>query len=98
MGSLIYGRAAAFDIEDRTLAHLQAVIFDKLRREETFSLELRDGINWVSSWLSPSTSIAFIYKDHTYPSLNRAWIESMVSEAGVDGTLRVTPEADPGVE
>jgi hypothetical protein len=40
MGSLIYGVAPVIQIEDRVLRHLQLVIIQKLRRNESF------GFNW----------------------------------------------------
>ncbi|BDZ47423.1 hypothetical protein [Naasia aerilata] len=37
MGYLIYGVAPAIEIEDRVLRHLQLVIIQKLRRNESFA-------------------------------------------------------------
>jgi hypothetical protein len=37
MGYLIYGAAPAIEIEDRLLRHLQLVIIQKLRRNESFA-------------------------------------------------------------
>lgn len=42
MGSLFYDRTAFFEMDDRTLAHLRAVILDKLRRDESFALDLQN--------------------------------------------------------
>lgn len=92
MGSLTYDRASRIDIDDRTLAHLQAVVFDKLRRGESFALDLQDATRAVTIWVSPRTPIAFTYGAGHRPELNRAWLVDMAESAGVHGVLRLTRE------
>ena len=92
MGSFIYDRTDGIDIDDRTLAHLQAVMFDKMRRGESFALDLHDERRAITVWISPRSPLAFTYIGGRRPELNRAWIEDMSGSAGVYGVLRLTPE------
>lgn len=92
MGSFIYDRGAAIQIDDRTLAHLQAVVLDKLRRNESFALDLYDAKHWSSVWISRRTALEFRYTGNRPPSLNRDWLEALAGEVGLYGVLRLTPE------
>jgi hypothetical protein len=92
MGVLIYDRGDPIEIDDRTLAHLQVVIIDKLRRGEHFALTLVDGRRVLTSWVSPRTPIEFIYRGNRRPSLNHAWLEDLACEAGLTGVLTLVPE------
>ena len=95
MGSLIYGRGGPIELDDRVLAHLQVVIIDKLRRGEHFALTLNDGPHLLTWWISPRSGIEFVYRGNRRPALNHDWLEQLADEAGMTGTLWVTPE--PGV-
>ena len=92
MGWLYYDRASGFEIDDRTLAHLQVVIITKLRRRESFSLELHDGRHLTTVWLSETTPLEFRYSGNRQPALNQAWAEVMAEDAGLHGCLRIRPE------
>jgi hypothetical protein len=92
MGSFIYDRAAEFEIDDRSLAHLQVVILNKLRRRESFALDLGDGTTVETVWINESTPLEFRYAGNRQPLLNQLWLESMAGEAGLNGLLRITPE------
>src|SRR5690349_7000983 len=61
MGSFIYDRSVAIDIDDRALAHLLVVILDKLRRNESFALDLWDSKHWSTIWVSQRTPLEFVY-------------------------------------
>lgn len=83
MGKLIYG-ARQIDVPDRPLAHLQAVMVDKLRRGETFSLTLgTDGVQRTMIF-GPSVQVMFEYASNRPPRLNRAWLKRL-SEVGYAG-------------
>ena len=79
MGALLYGdRQRRFEIEDRTLAHLQLVISAKLRRRESFFFSVRDEdgtAGRVSIWMSPMVPLHFKYYGGRQPAINRRWVE-----------------------
>jgi hypothetical protein len=95
MGSLIYDRGEAIELDDRALAHLQVVIIDKLRRGEHFSLTLRGEHRMLSYWVSPRTAIEFVYLGNRQPVLNHAWLEELAGQAGLTGVLTLLPEPMP---
>ncbi|GAA4373547.1 ATP-dependent DNA ligase [Agromyces bauzanensis] len=92
MGVLVYDRDFEVDIEDRTLAHLQVVIIDKLRRQERFPLVLEDGKRERVIWMTPETPLQFVYHGNRHPLLNRDWLEKLAEAAGSTRGLTVLPE------
>lgn len=42
VGTLVYDQKVIANIDDRALAHLQVVVINKLRRQESFSISLQD--------------------------------------------------------
>ena len=92
MGFLIYDRGEPIELDDRSLAHLQVVIIDKLRRGEHFSLTLRSERGMLSYWVSPRTAIEFVYHGNRRPVLNHAWLVALAGEVGLTGVLILVPE------
>jgi len=92
MGSLIYDKSAAVDVDDRRLAHLQIVILTKVRRSESFALEIDDGDRLGTFWISEHTPLEFRYVGNRQPIINHLWLEELAAEAGLHGVLRITPE------
>lgn len=92
MGVFVYDRDFEAEIEDRTLAHLQVVIIDKLRRDERFPFVLDDGTRERVMWVSPETSLQFVYHGNRHPVLNRAWLELLAESAGSTRGLTIVPE------
>jgi len=106
MGQLLYGNAPAIRIDDWALAHLQAVIITKLRRDEafTFSWADEDGIAGVVSggklakaspgmiWISRSSALYFSFDTDRDRPLNRRWLVDLVDLANGSGGLRLLPE------
>ena len=92
MGVLVYDRDFELDIEDRTLAHLQVVIIDKLRRDERFPLVVDDGKHERVIWMTPETPLQFVYHGNRYPMLNRVWLEQLAEAAGSTRGLTIVPE------
>jgi hypothetical protein len=99
LGKLLYGpNGTDFEIEDRTLAHLQIVIVAKLRRAESFSL------TWVPPrehgegrsvlWISPSQYLSFKYHGGRLPSINRRWVEELMTSANSVAGLHIVSEPD----
>ncbi|WP_350349053.1 ATP-dependent DNA ligase [Agromyces sp. G08B096] len=95
MGKLIYG-ARKIDVPDRPLAHLQAVMVDKLRRGETFSLTLSADGAQKTMIFGPSVQVMFEYASNRTPRLNRNWLKRL-SEVGYagDGLQLVAEPDDP---
>ena len=91
MGYFVYDQQEV-EIDDRTLAHLQVVIIDKLRRNESFAMNLADDKRFVTLWVSPRTAVQFVYAGNRRPSLNRGWLERLADGAGMTGTLSLLPE------
>ncbi|MFI8634042.1 ATP-dependent DNA ligase [Microbacterium sp. NPDC077663] len=101
MGKFIYEDSIKVDFEDRTLAHLQQVIGNKLRRGESFHFTWRDdksiGEGRTSVWLHPHASLVFKYYGSRQSRINRAWSEALMYAANSPAGLHLVPEpADPG--
>lgn len=100
MGKFIYDTATKVEIEDRTLAHLQAVIGAKLRRGETFHFTWRDDISIgdgrTSVWLHQAVPIVYKFYGSRRPALNPAWIEALTYTANTGTGLHIVPEPPQG--
>ncbi|MDJ0377207.1 ATP-dependent DNA ligase [Cryobacterium sp. PH31-L1] len=96
MGSLTYDRVVV-EIDDRTLAHLQLVIAQKLRRGESFLLSWQDsaavGSGRSSIWLNPAIPLYFKYAGGQAVTLNRQWIEDLSRSANSAQGLVIVSEA-----
>ena len=92
MGFLVYDDTRAIAVEDRLLAHVQIVIIDKLRRRESFALNLRSEHNIFSMWVTCSTPLQFVYEGSRRPRINFPWVELLAGEASLTGTLELLPE------
>ena len=97
MGSLTYDRVIV-EIDDRTLAHLQLVIVQKLRRGESFLLSWRDsaevGSGRSSIWLNPAIPLYFKFAGGRAATLNRQWIEDLSRSANSAQGLVIVSEDD----
>jgi hypothetical protein len=94
MGQLLYGgQAAGFEIDDRTLSHVEAVILAKLRRNESFALTIEadehGGRDVV--WLSTAAQLRFTYTTARTP-INRAWLDALIDTANSTAGMRIVPE------
>ena len=92
VGTLIYNGGISLAVDDRTMAHLQVVIINKLRRRESFSFTWGDGAQHVVCWLGPSIPIEFVYSGNRRPALNRAWLEVLAHAANSNSGLIAVPE------
>src|SRR5690349_22007127 len=81
MGTLTYDSKLTVSLDDRVLAHLQPVIWSKLRRGEPFSFTwtdpMRPGLGRTSVWLSPNIPLAFEYFGSRAPRLNPLWLDAL---------------------
>jgi hypothetical protein len=99
MGTMTYDSKLVATFDDRVLAHLQVVIWAKLRRGENFSFTWTDsqrgGMGRTSIWMSPTISVVFDYYGSKMPSVNPAWLEVLTKSANSPGGLVVVPEPQP---
>jgi hypothetical protein len=98
VGSLHYdGRE--FELEDRTLAHLQIVISTKLRRRECFFLTWvqpqERGSGRHTIWVDNGVPMHIFFAGSRLPGINRAWIDEMLVSAGRASGLQLGEEPDP---
>ncbi|TCL79539.1 MULTISPECIES: hypothetical protein [unclassified Rathayibacter] len=95
MGHLHYG-SETFPLEDRTLFHLQVVTGLKLRRREPFFVFWRPGHETGEGrhalWIDNGVPIHFEYAGGRTPSVNREWIEHLVSAANSSGGLNLADD------
>jgi len=97
VGTLIYDGADGFAFDDRVLAHLQAVIQQKLRRREGFLLVWTDRTSGPigvlrSVWLDPAISVQFVFTGSTLPELNRDWLTLLSERANSNSGLILEDE------
>jgi len=92
MGTLVYNGGLSIPIDDRTLAHLQVVVIDKLRRRESFGFTATVDGRDIVSWLGPSTPLEFRYVGNRRPVLNREWLELLALSAQSAAGLVMVPE------
>lgn len=99
VGTLTYDSKLTATFDDRVLAHLQVVMWSKLRRGEQFSFTwsepTRNGFGRTSIWVSPNVSIAFEYFGSKSPVINRRWIEVLSKSANSPAGLQLIPEPEP---
>jgi hypothetical protein len=92
MGMLIYNGRMSLPLDDRTLAHIQAVVVNKLRRRESFAFTAAVDGGEVVSWIGASTPLQFVFSGNRRPMLNRAWLEVLAEAASSNGGLVILPE------
>jgi hypothetical protein len=96
MGSLSYNGTYNAEFDDRVLAHLQVVIGAKLRRGESFhfswSNERSPSSGRASIWLHPSIPIVYRYDGAKQPTINRVWLDDLMTSANSVAGLQLVPE------
>ncbi|QYF74014.1 ATP-dependent DNA ligase [Cryobacterium sp. PAMC25264] len=97
MGHLIYNSNLTIFFDDRTLAHLQAVIASKLRHKEGFHFTWRDEASAGSGsrnviWVYPGVSLVYVYSSSHTPRINPEWISALLGSASTPDGLTVLPE------
>ena len=86
MATLTYGPdATTVSIDDKALAHLQYVIFQRYRRHEPFVMTLVTGTGEDrqrrSTWMTPGAPVSFSYDDDAMPQLDRVWLEELMKQS-----------------
>lgn len=96
--------ANEYEVEDRCLAHLKVVVGSKLRRRQSFFLNLSTGtdqrVGRVAIWISPNSPLEFRFAGSRVPELNQNWIHvlklmsntprgiDLISEAQADAIIK----------
>ena len=95
MGSITYD-GLFIEIEDRTLAHLQIVIVNKLRRGDGFLMSWKDsplvGNGRSGIWLDRTIPLHFKFEGSRVPVINEEWLKELVASADSSRGLIVTKE------
>jgi hypothetical protein len=95
LGSIQYdGDRLHFD--DRLLAHLQIVIMQKLRNEQSFLMSwlnvvsIGDGRTGI--WLHAAIPLRFNFSGSRTPAINRDWLHTLQQSANSSTGLVITDE------
>ena len=95
MGQLMFGAEAQFELDDRSLAHIETVVLAKLRRNEGFALTLDEPAGGQSTlWIHASSVLSFRYAGER-PAINRAWLDVLIDAANTPAGMRLLPEPTP---
>ena len=98
MGTLTYDSKFAVSFDDRVLAHLQVVIWSKLRRREPFAFTVvvpaGQGSGRTSMWMSSNVSVTFQYYSTARQTLNTLWIDALIASANSPTGLQVVDEPE----
>lgn len=95
MGRLIYpGAVYGIEFDDRTLAHVRVVIMNKLRRSESFMLNLTSphGTSHSSLWVSSLIPMQFEISSRTSIRLNPRWLDALMVAANSADGFTIVPE------
>jgi hypothetical protein len=95
MGHLHYGSpATSFEIDDRTLTHVELVVLAKLRRNESFALSV-DGAKGARQtlWINASSTLRFEL-DSAVTEINRVWLDELIDAANTTTGMRILPEPE----
>jgi hypothetical protein len=96
MGKLVYDSTLTVDFEDRVLAHLHLVIGAKIRRGESFFFSWKDdphnGDGRTILWIFPTAPIVFKFYGGRPPTINRHWVEALMTTANSTQGLQLVPE------
>lgn len=99
MGKFIFDTILKTEFEDRTLAHLQAVIMAKIRRGESFAFtwkeDMSTGGGRTTVYLHGHSTLVFKYHGSRIPRLNPAWLQALTYNANSSRGLYVCPEPTP---
>ena len=95
MGSLHYGSPpASFELDDRTLAHVELVVLAKLRRNESFALTIDEPSGGRSTvWINASSTLRFEFGSPS-AEINREWLDELIDSANTTVGMRILPEPE----
>ena len=95
MGSIQYdGERLHFD--DRLLAHLQIVIVQKLRNDQSFLMSWMNvvsiGDGRTGIWLQAGMPLRFNFNGSRVPAINPEWLRTLQQSASSSSGLVITDE------
>ncbi len=98
MGTMVHGTIAV-DFEDRLLSHLQIVIVQRFRRNESLVMSWLDAVTVgdgrSSMWLTPSLPVYFKFAGSRVPAIDEEWLERLTESAGSSrGLILTTPNGE----
>lgn len=95
MGSLHYGSPpATFELDDRTLAHVELVVLAKLRRNESFALTIDETTGGRSTiWINASSTLRFEFGQQG-SEINREWLDELIDSANTTAGMKIVPEPE----
>lgn len=96
MGVLTYGaETLRIEFDDQLLAHIQAIITAKLRRNESFTLSWQDprakGDGRTILWINQSIPLGFHFEESTRQPLDAKLLEDLSIAAASANGLDITP-------
>ncbi|MCK6080690.1 hypothetical protein KZX37_12375 [Microbacterium sp. EYE_5] len=98
MGLLTYNNSTRFEIDDRTIAHVEAVVYAKLRRGEpflfTWNRAAGEGSGRTTVWISRGARLVFRRRWDTRIPINPEWIARLMSAANSPQGLHELPEPE----
>lgn len=93
MGTMAHGNISV-EFEDRLLSHLQIVIVQRFRRNESLVISWLDsqavGDGRSSMWMTPTQPVYFKFAGSRVPSIDREWIDLLNESAASSTGLIVT--------
>jgi hypothetical protein len=93
MGSMAHGNVSV-DFEDRLLSHLQIVIVQRFRRNESLVMSWLDAISVgdgrSSLWMTPAMPVYFKFAGSRVPKIDEDWLQRLSESAASSTGLIVT--------
>ena len=93
MGSMAHGNISV-DFEDRLLTHLQIVIVQRFRRNESLLMSWLDaaavGDGRSALWLTPTLPVYFKFAGSRVPTIDEQWLQRLTESAASSTGLLVT--------
>lgn len=90
MGQLYYANATdPVEMSDRLLAHVKVVATTKLRRQESFTINLRGAAGRETLWIHSSIPLRFVFSSAEPESLNPGFLQSLAEAASSTAGLTV---------
>jgi len=93
MGTMAHGNIAV-DFEDRLLSHLQIVIVQRFRRNESLVVSWMDALSVgdgrSSIWMTPTLPVYFKFAGSKVPAIDPAWLHRLSASAESSTGLIVT--------
>lgn len=98
MGTMAHGNISV-DFEDRLLSHLQIVIVQRFRRNESLIISWLDamsvGDGRSSMWMTPTLPVYFKFAGSRVPAIDRHWLDQLTqSAASSTGLILTGPEGE----